>query len=61
MIDSRSAHFCCEPGLNPHGEIEDVAFNFALQFVATFFIHSGPGSEPLSNPGNPGFRRQAVV
>src|SRR5580658_1392326 len=52
--------FCCEPGPNPHGEIEDVASNGALQFVATFCVHSGLGSEPVSNPGNPGFRRQTI-
>jgi hypothetical protein len=61
MIDSRFGTACCEPGPNPHGEIEDVAFNGALRFVATFCVHSGLGSESLSNPGNPGFRRQTIL
>jgi hypothetical protein len=54
MIDSRSAP-------NPNGEIEDVAFNGALRFIATFCVHNGLGSESVSNSGNPGFRRQTIL
>jgi hypothetical protein len=61
MIDSRWAHFVVNRGQNPHGEIEDVAFNGALQFIATFCVYSGLGPEPLSNPGDPGIRGQAIV
>jgi len=45
MIDSRSAHFVLNRGTIHTGEIEDVAFNRALQFVATFCAHGGLGSE----------------
>jgi hypothetical protein len=61
MIDSRSAHFDVNRGQIHNGEIEDVAFNGALQFVASCCVHTGLGSEPLPNPGNPGFRRQTIL
>jgi hypothetical protein len=60
-IGSCSAHFVVNGGSIHNGEIEDVAFNGALQFVAGFCVHRGPGSEPLPNSGNPGFRRQTIL
>jgi hypothetical protein len=61
MIESRSAHFVVNRGPIHNGEIEDAAFNGVLQFVATFCVHSDPGAGPLSNPGNPGSRRQTIL
>jgi hypothetical protein len=61
MIESRSAHFVVNRGPIHNGEIEDAAFNGVLQFVASFCVHSGLGSEPLSNPGSFGFRRHTIV
>jgi hypothetical protein len=61
MIEGRSAHFVVNRGPIHNGEIEDVAYNGALQFVASFCVHAGFGSEPLPNPGNPGFRRQTIL
>jgi hypothetical protein len=57
----RFGTFCCEPGPIHNGEIEDVAFNGALQFVASFCVHTGFGSEPLPNPGNSGLRCQTIL
>jgi hypothetical protein len=61
MIESRSAHFVVNRDPIHNGEIEDAAFNGSLEFVVSFCVHSSLGSEPLSDPGTPGFRRQTIL
>jgi hypothetical protein len=61
IIDSRWANFVLNRGQNPHGEIDDVAFNGACILLLLSASAATLAQSPLSDPGNPGFGRQTIL